>query len=132
MGIREDPAKTYDLAIPSADFDLHSLADASVSGPMENESESHFVEHNRLRRRFEIALGNEKAFAEYRLEGDQMIFTHTEVPRRFQGRGIARKLVLAGFDAASKQRLRIVPLCSYAARVLQEHPEYQEKRDCAR
>ena len=56
-----------------------------------------------------------------------MLFTHTEVPRQFRGRGIARKLVLAGFDVASKKRLRIVPLCSYAARVLQEHPEFADQ-----
>ena len=99
--------------------------------PMESKSESHFVEHNESKRRFEITLGEEMAFAEYRVEGDQMVFTHTEVPRQFRGRGIAQKLVLAGFDVASKKCLRIVPLCSYAARVLQEHPEFHglpEKR----
>ncbi len=90
---------------------------------MESNSESYFVEHNESQRRFEITLGEEMAFAEYRVEGDQMIFTHTEVPQQFRGRGIAQKLVLAGFDVASKKRLQIVPLCSYAARVLQEHPE---------
>ena len=98
---------------------------------MESKSESHFVEHNESRRRFEITLGEEMAFAEYRVEGDQMVFTHTEVPRQFRGRGIAKKLVLAGFDVASKKRLRIVPLCSYTARVMREHPEFHgltEKR----
>jgi uncharacterized protein len=92
--------------------------------PMESKSESHFVEHHETKRRFEITLGEEMAYAEYRVEGDQMIFTHTEVPPQFRGRGIAQKLVLAGFDLARKKRLRIVPLCSYAARVLQEHPEF--------
>ena len=89
------------------------------------ESKSYFVAHNESMSRFEIALGGQMAFAEYRVEGDQMIFTHTEVPQQFRGRGIAKKLVLAGFDIARKKRLRIVPLCSYTARVLQEHPEFQ-------
>jgi predicted GNAT family acetyltransferase len=57
-----------------------------------------------------------------------MIFTRTEVPAPFRGRGIARKLVLAGFDDATKKHLRIVPICSYAARVLEEHPEYRDPR----
>ena len=102
---------------------------------MESKSESHVVEHNEAKKRFEITLGQEVAFAEYSVEGDEMIFTHTEVPRQFRGRGIAQKLVLAGFDVASKERLKIVPLCSYAARVLQDHPEYHglpEKRDNSR
>jgi predicted GNAT family acetyltransferase len=103
--------------------------------PMESKSESDFVKHNESRSRFEIALGEETAFADYRVEGDQMIFTHTEVPQQFRGRGIAHKLVLAGFDVASKKRLQVVPLCSYVARVLQEHPEFHglpETRDNSR
>ncbi len=37
--------------------------------PMESKSESHFVEHNESKRRFEITLGEEMALAEYRVEG---------------------------------------------------------------
>ncbi|MFZ0708959.1 MAG: GNAT family N-acetyltransferase [Terrimicrobiaceae bacterium] len=91
---------------------------------MESQPESHFVAHNVSRNRFEVALGEQAAFAEYRVEGDRMIFTHTEVPPEFRGRGIARKLVLAGFDAAASNNLKIVPLCSYVARMLREHPEF--------
>ena len=36
--------------------------------------------HNESRRRFEISLGKDMAFAEYRMEGNHMVFTH---PRRF-------------------------------------------------
>ena len=91
---------------------------------MESQSESHFVTHNESKKRFEVALGGRTAFAEYRLEGDRMIFTHTEVPPPFRGRGIAKKLVLAGFDAATRNDLKIVPLCSYVARVLRDHPQF--------
>ena len=99
--------------------------------PMEGKSESYFVTHNESKSRFEVALGGRMAFVEYRVEGDEMIFTHTEVPQEFRRRGIAKKLVLAGFDVASKKRLRIVALCSYAARVLQEHPEFHGSREKA-
>jgi uncharacterized protein len=92
---------------------------------MENTPESHLVVHNESQKRFEIALGRHVAFAEYRMEGNRMVFTYTEVPASFRGQGVARKLVLAGFDFASKRKLQIVPLCSYVARVLQEHPEFR-------
>jgi len=98
---------------------------------MESQSESYFVVHNESKNRFEIALSGWTAFAEYRVERDRMIFTHTEVPPQFRGRGIAKKLVLAGFDVAGKNNLIIVPLCSYAARVLQEHPEFHSLREKA-
>jgi uncharacterized protein len=98
---------------------------------MESQSESYFVVHKESKNRFEIALSRGTAFAEYRVEGDRMIFTHTEVPPQFRGRGIAKRLVLAGFDVSGKNNLRIVPLCSYAARVLQEHPEFNSLREKA-
>jgi predicted GNAT family acetyltransferase len=54
-----------------------------------------------------------------------MLFTHTGVPVEFRGQGIAEQLVLAGFKHAKKHGLEIVPICSYVARVLQRHKEYQ-------
>jgi uncharacterized protein len=74
------------------------------------ETDSYLVVHNEAKNRFEIALSGGTGFAEYRVEGDRMIFTHTQVPPQFRGRGIAKKLVLAGFDVAGKNNLRIVPL----------------------
>ena len=65
------------------------------------------------------------AVADYFRQGDRMVFTHTEVPSRFRGHGIAEKLVLAGFDAARRENLKIVAHCSYVARVLQKHPEFR-------
>jgi predicted GNAT family acetyltransferase len=92
---------------------------------MENQPELLLVVHNESQQRFEMALGGQIAFAAYRIEGNQMIFTHTEVPPPFRGRGIARKLVLAGLKVASERNLQIVPLCSYVAHVLREHPDFR-------
>jgi predicted GNAT family acetyltransferase len=84
----------------------------------------HLVVHNESQQRFEMALGGQIAFAAYHLDGNRMIFTHTEVPPPFRGQGIARKIVLAGLRVARERNLRVVPLCSYVARVLREHPEF--------
>ena len=96
-------------------------ARAAASLRMENRR---LVVHNESQQRFEMALGGQIAFAAYRIDGNRMIFTHTEVPPPFRGQGIARKLVLAGLKVASERNLQIVPLCSYVARVLREHPEF--------
>jgi uncharacterized protein len=88
----------------------------------------YLVVHNESQNRFEIAIGGEVAFAEYRIDGNRMLFTHTEVPPLFRGQGIANKLVRAGFDVANERNLQIVPLCSYVARVLQQHPEFRGLR----
>lgn len=83
------------------------------------------IVHNKSKGRFEMEVGGQLAVAEYRRDGDRMIFTHTEVPPRFRGHGIAEKLVLAGFDVARRENLKIVALCSYVAHVLQKRPEFR-------
>lgn len=85
------------------------------------------VVENAIESRFEVQLDGHLAVADYLVEGDRMIFTHTEVPPAFRGRGIAEKLVLAGFRTARDRKLKIVPLCSYVAVMLQRHPEFAEK-----
>lgn len=83
------------------------------------------VVHNESKNRFEIEVGGQLAVAEYRRQGRRMIFTHTEVPPRFRGHGIAEKLVLQGFNVAQREGLEIVAHCSYVAYVLQKHPEFR-------
>jgi predicted GNAT family acetyltransferase len=91
---------------------------------MSQENPTSPVVHNEPKSRFEMQLGGQLAVAEYRREGDRMLFTHTEVPPQFRGRGLAERLVLFGLDVARRENLRVVPLCSYVAHVLQRHPEY--------
>ena len=98
-----------------------SRCTAAASFPMESRR---LIAHNESQQRFEMALGGQIAFAAYRIDGNRMIFTHTEVPPPFRGQGIARKLVLAGLTVASERNLQVVPLCSYVARVWREHPEF--------
>jgi predicted GNAT family acetyltransferase len=84
------------------------------------------VVHNRSKSRFEMEVGGQLAIAEYSRDGDRILFTHTEVPPQFRGHGLAEKIVLFGLEVARRENLRVVPLCSYVARVLQRHPEYRE------
>lgn len=109
-------------------FSCSSLRNAAALAPMESESSLGPVTHNEAEGRFEISLGGAIGFAGYRIEGNRMVFPSTQVPEQFRGRGIARKLVLAGFEFARAGNLRIVPQCSYVARVLREHPEFLEPR----
>ena len=83
------------------------------------------VVENPGRSRFEMHLDGELAVAEYQIDGDRMVFTHTEVPPAFRGKGLAEKLVLAGLRAARERGLRVDPQCTYVARVLEQHPEFR-------
>lgn len=89
------------------------------------------VRDNPAARRFELDVDGALAVAQYRLDGDTILFTHTEVPARLQGRGIGSRLVRGALDAARARGLRVVPLCSFVADYVRRHPEVKDLVDPA-
>jgi predicted GNAT family acetyltransferase len=81
------------------------------------------VEHLADRHRFEAVVEGESCVADYRLAGDVMSITHTEVPPHLGGRGIAAALTQAALEHARAAGLKVRPLCSYARAYMQRHPE---------
>ena len=55
---------------------------------------------------------------EYQVSDSTWVITHTGVRPEFGGRGIARKLVDKVVEAARERKVRILPVCSYAVKVL--------------
>lgn len=49
-------------------------------------------------------------------------FRHTYCPPSLRGRGVAAKLVEAGFDAARAAGAKVIPSCSYIPVWLAKHP----------
>ncbi len=84
------------------------------------------VRHDPVAERFEITVDGDLAFVAYRREGATVLFTHTEVPPRAQGRGVAAVLVRAALDWARREGLRVRPLCSYVAVYMRRHPDTQD------
>ena len=81
------------------------------------------IVHNADRRRFEASLGHDVAHADYTMMHGVMRMTHTEVPRAFEGRGIAAALVRAAMSYAHEHGLRIAPYCPYVVSYMRRHPE---------
>lgn len=75
--------------------------------------------------RFEAAIGDATAVAEYRLEGNTITFTHTWVPEEHRGRGIGAAVVRAALDSARQKKLSVVPRCSFVAKFIRDNPEYR-------
>ena len=84
------------------------------------------IRHNEEASRFETTVDGMVAFAEYDMEGSNIVFTHTIVPDELSGRGIANQLVRRGLEHAREQKLTVVPQCSFVAAFIQRHPEYNE------
>lgn len=84
------------------------------------------VVDNRTAGRFEVHLGGATAFAEYRLEGDSIVFPHTVVPDAFAGKGVGGALVKHGLAYARERALKVKPTCSFFAGYITKHPEYHD------
>ncbi len=77
------------------------------------------------RRRFEIVVdGDVAGFALYREHGDRIAFTHTEVSDRYEGRGLAARLVASALDEVRARSKSVLPYCPYVRRYISRHPEY--------
>jgi predicted GNAT family acetyltransferase len=88
------------------------------------------VRDNPKLHRFEADLGNSRyAVAVYNLLSGKIMFTHTEVPEAFEGRGIGTALIRAGLHAARERGLQVIPTCPFFARYIQQHPEEQDLLD---
>lgn len=81
---------------------------------------SNDAEHQRYEWRVDGELA---AIAEYDLRPGRIVFTHTEVDPRFEGRGIAGRLAKAALGDARARALEIVPQCPYIAEYIRRHPE---------
>ena len=55
-----------------------------------------------------------------------MIIDHTRVFDGYEGKGIARQLVMAAVDFARANSRKIIPVCSYAQAVLTRTDEYKD------
>jgi predicted GNAT family acetyltransferase len=83
------------------------------------------IENNAAAQQFEAKVDGYLAVVEYRFVGENIVFTHTEVPEALAGHGIANKLAHAALEYARAQQLLVVPLCPFVTSYIRHHPEYQ-------
>lgn len=82
--------------------------------------------HNPEASRYEAHLDGELAgFAEYQLTDALVIFTHTEVDERFEGKGIGSALARAALDdVRADGRRKVLPLCPFIKGWIGKHRDY--------
>ena len=74
---------------------------------------------------FEAHVDGHVAFVSYLRRGDTIFFTHTEVPKALEGRGVGSALARAVLDRARSERWKVVARCPFIATYVERHPEYQ-------
>ena len=84
------------------------------------------VSRNEKESRFEIALGEHLAVAEYVARPGEIVVTHVVVPPSLRGQGIATRLAEAVIESARQDGVKVRPLCSFMAAHFQRHPEHSD------
>ncbi len=86
------------------------------------------TKRNEAESRYEAYVDGELAgSAYYELDDKRIVFTHTEVDDRFEGKGVGSALARFALDdvRASVGR-RVVPRCPFIKGWIERHPEYAD------
>jgi predicted GNAT family acetyltransferase len=81
--------------------------------------------NNAIEHRYEL-IEEEKllGFADYRLAGDAVKFTHTEIMPENEGKGYGSLLAKQALDDVRERKKRVIPACSFIAGFIRKHAEY--------
>ena len=86
----------------------------------------HTLVDNAAEKRYELDLGDGMALAEYVLGHGLIELTHTEVPPKYEGRGIGKELVQGVLEDIRRKKLKVVPQCPFVATYIRRHPEWTD------
>ncbi|MGG5818384.1 GNAT family N-acetyltransferase [Falsiroseomonas sp. HW251] len=87
---------------------------------------AHAVTDNATGHRFEMPVGDEVAFVEYRRDGATLVLTHTEVPEALNGQGVGSRLARGVLDLLRAQGRRAASECSFVNAYVKRHPDYRD------
>ena len=84
------------------------------------------VVNNEAESRYELRKGDDVAVADYVRRGNEIVFTHTFVPKHLEGRGIASEVAKFALDDVRKKGLQVEPRCPFIADYIRKNPAYQD------
>ncbi len=77
--------------------------------------------------RYEVRVDGEVAgFTVYRLRPGLIAFVHTEVDERFEGQGLATRLIGFALDDARRRELAVLPFCPFVNDYIHRHSDYAD------
>ncbi|MBC9227189.1 GNAT family N-acetyltransferase [Aeromicrobium sp. 636] len=87
------------------------------------------ITYNTSEQQYEITVdGAVAGHTVARDEGDVVVFPHTEIDERFEGRGLGGKLVGHALDDVRSRGKKVRAHCTYVKHFIEKHPEYQDLR----
>jgi uncharacterized protein len=80
---------------------------------------------NTTAQRFELAVGDQTAFAEYDRVGDTLRITYVYAPESLRGTGAASRLMQGVSAIVGIKGQKVVPVCGYAVAWFKRNPQFQ-------
>ena len=78
------------------------------------------------RERYELSINGEVVgYSMYRARPGLIAFVHTEVDPRFEGRGLADRLIRFALEDARAKGLAVLPFCPFVNAFIQRHREFE-------
>ena len=78
------------------------------------------------RERYELSIDGEVVgFTTYRARPGLIAFLHTEVDERFQGRGLADRLIRYVLEDARTRDIAVLPFCTFVKAFIERHREFE-------
>ena len=85
------------------------------------------VRHNEKLRRYELVIDDAVAgIADYRVDGDTLVFPHTEINPKLRGQGLGEQLVRGALDDVRRRQSKVRPLCWFVDEFIDNNPEYAD------
>lgn len=76
--------------------------------------------------RFEIERDGAVAYLEYNVSDKVLVLTHTEIPEKLRGKGLASSLAEGAFQWARENNRKVDIVCPIVQEYVEKHPEYAD------
>lgn len=70
---------------------------------------------------FLIQIAENMAYQEYFKRGDEIVITHTEVPKELEGKGLGSLLAKNALKYTEENGLKLNPVCPFMAAYVRKH-----------
>ena len=84
------------------------------------------VHDNAAQSRFELVEQGHTAYADYKKDGGILHIKYVFAPDALRGTGAAGRLMAGVVASAYAEKLKIIPICGYAASWLRKHKEHHD------
>lgn len=75
--------------------------------------------------RFVLDVNGKEVYVLYAEDKEIIDLYSTYTPPRLRGQGLAEKVVLAAFEYAKENKLKVIASCWYVREFIEKHPEFR-------